>query len=495
MPLKANTKIYPFIVLCSLTGGCTVGPDYIAPNAPSALTYTEDPQPEQTVQSKGPGGNGQYFYLTQKIPEQWWALFHSEALNQLIFKGYQQNPSIEAAMAALRQAQENYRAQVGDYFPSFDLQLSAQRQQATDASIDLPVREPFIYNVFNSQVNVSYTLDLFGANRRALEGLCAQVYYQGYQLEGAYLTLTSNIVTTAITEASIYAQVQATHELIKLEEDLLQIIQQQYQLGGVAKNDVLSQESQLAQTRATLPPLEKNLALTRHSLAALVGEIPSQSPIPSFCLDDLVLPSDLPVTLPSTLVQQRPDIRAQEALLRAASAQIGVATANIFPNITISGYSGWLSNQLNTLYSPKSFIWSISSQLLQPIFHGGTLLAQRRAAIAAFEQARAQYKETVINAFKNVADALRAIELDAKALAAQTEALDAAKKLYDLSRQQYKLGAITYLSLLNAQRQYNLALINKIQAQALRYTDTAALFQALGGLWWPCQPIGETPYG
>ncbi len=512
MPRMAYFKIFSLLGLCLSMASCTVGPNFTPPQAPQTLTFTEDPQPEKTVSSKGDGGNAQYLITSRAIPDAWWMLFHSSSLNQLIIKGFAHSPNIEAASAALRQSQENFRAQVGNYlYPAVDLQLGAQRRQISGASTGIGLgtgvgtgaglgtyigstNSPTqIFNLFNTQVNVSYTLDILGGNRRELEALCAQVNYQRYQLEGTYLSLAANIVTTAITEASLSAQIKATREIIKLEEDLLKITKKQNELGAIALTDVLTQESQLAQSKTALSPLEKSLAQTRHSLAALIGEIPSQADIPCIDLNELQLPRELPVTLPSSLVQQRPDIRASEALLRQASAEIGVATANLLPKVTLNGYYGWQANQIGDLFDASTNIWSIAGQILQPVFHGGALLAQRRAAIAAYDQSYAQYKQTVITAFQNVADALKAIELDAKALAAQTENLDAAKRLYDLTIKQYKLGAVTYLSLLNAERQYNSALVSRIQAQAARYTDTAALFQALGGGWWQLASNGDIP--
>ncbi len=497
MPRKANTKITSLLAISTIISGCMmVGPDFESPPPPPTDTYTEAPQPEQTVSTKGKGGNTQYINIEQRIPEQWWGLFHSNPLNQLIVKGITNSPNIDAAKAALRQAQENYAVSAGNYlYPAVNAQGSAQRQKFSASSFGAPNEGSTIFNLFNTQVNVSYTLDIFGANRRELEALCAQVDYQRYELEAAYLSLTANIITAAITEASLRAQIAATNSIIKLEEDLLSISTKQYNLGAIAQTDVLTQASQVAQSKTALPPLEKSLSQTRNNLAVLIGEIPSVANIPTFSLDELQLPGELPLSLPSTLVQQRPDIRASEALLKQANAQVGVATANLLPQVTLNGYYGWEANFIDLLFSPKSNIWSMTANLIQPIFHGGALLAQRRAAIAAYQQAHAQYRQTVLVAFQNVADALRAIESDAKELAAQTESLDAATKLLKLTEDQYRLGSVTYLVLLTAQRQYNQALIGRIQAQAQRYTDTAALFQALGGSWWQSALIGEIPNG
>ncbi len=485
MPRTAKT-VSGIVLLCTSIVGCTVGPTYKRPPLPPTNHYTEKPLPDKTTSSKAIGGNAQYFYLHSHVPAAWWELFHSPSLSRLINQGFLHNPTIGAAIYSLKVAKENYAASVGSYlFPQLDAVLGGQRQQTAGASMGNEILSPTVYSLFNSQVNVSYNLDLFGASRSALAGLCAQIDYQRFQLEGAYLTLAANITTAAITEASIQKQIKATHEIIQLEESLLAITRKQFNVGAISKNAVLTQESQLAQSKAALPPLEKSLAQTRHSLAALIGDVPNLANVPYIDLDELTLPPDLPVTLPSQLVNQRPDVRAQEALLMQASAQVGVATANLLPQINITGYTGYQANQVNQLFNPNSFIWSIASQVMQPLFHGGALMAQRRSAVAAFEQARYQYIQTVLSAFQNVADALRAVEYDAKALNAQTESVYTAKALYDLSRRQHELGAITYLALLNAQRDYNTAVISQIQAQAQRYTDTAALFVALGGGWWP----------
>ena len=298
------------------------------------------------------------------------------------------------------------------------------------------------------------------------------------------MTLTANIITTAITEASLRGQIAVTWSLIAEEERLLRILRQQFKLGGVAGSEVLTQATQLAQTRATLPPLQKSLAKNRDALAALVGDLPSQSHLPKFYLSELKLPVDIPLTLPSELVCQRPDIQASEALLHAASAQIGVATANMLPQITLSADYGWISTELSNLFTHANSVWSIEGQLVQPIFQGGTLLSRRRAAIAAYDQAAAQYRQTVLLAFQNVADALNALEIDARTLRAQAAAEDAARANFIVARNQYKLGGVSFLILLNAEVQYQQTRINRIQAEAARYTDTAALFQALGGGWW-----------
>ncbi|MEJ2034490.1 MAG: efflux transporter outer membrane subunit, partial [Deltaproteobacteria bacterium] len=299
-----------------------------------------------------------------------------------------------------------------------------------------------------------------------------------------YLTLTANLATTAIQEASLRAQIDETLEMLAAERQQLALVERQFELGAVPRASVLTQQTELARTRSLLPPLEKRLAFTRHALAALAGRLPSEGGLPSFNLEALRLPEELPVSLPSALVRQRPDIRASESLLHEACAAVGVATANLYPQITLSGSYGVESSDVGDLFTGQNVIWNLGAGLLQPIFNGGELSARRRAAIAAYDQAAAQYRQTVLQAFQNVADVLRALETDARSVRAQADAETAAKTTLDLTRKQFDLGAISYLSLLVAQRDYLQARISLVAAQAQRYADTAALFQALGGGWW-----------
>ncbi len=482
-------KLFPIILLnfTMLLTGCMVGPNFKTPKAPDTKSYTEASLPKKTVSSKGKGGKSQEFVLGKDVKAEWWGLFHSKPLNKLVEKGLKNSPTVEAGQAALRQSQENLNAGIGALFPSVDAAASGQRERSSQAAFGSSSSTSSIFNLYNASVNVTYVLDVFGGTRRNIEALCAAVDYQQFLLRGTYLTLTSNIVTTAITEASLRAQIEATRDLIVSQENVLKIVEKQFELGSISREDVLAQNALLAQTQATLPPLEKNLSQIRHALAVLVGALPSEAHVPHFSLDQLQLPHQLPISLPSELVRQRPDVRASEALLHQASAQIGVATANLLPQFTLNGSYGGQSNHLNNLFKAQNRVWDYGAQVLQPIFRGGTLIAERRAAIAAFEQAKAQYRQTVLQAFQNVADSLRAIEIDAKTLKAQTEAEAAALSTLRLIKQQFHLGAVNYLSLLNAERQYQQARISRIQAEALRYTDTVALFQALGGGWWNCE--------
>ena len=485
-------RILVIVLHCLALAGCMVGPNFRTPTAPQVKRYTEAPLAPKTAGAAHAKGLGkaQYFAAGHDIPTEWWTLFHSKPLNALVCAGLANNPSLEAAKAALRQAQEIYRAQFGALLlPAINGQFGAERERASALSVGAvgpnessPLAA--IFDLYSTSVNVSYVLDVFGGSRRQVEGYKAQAEYQQFQLEAAYLTLTSNIVTTTINIISLEDQIKATRAILHSQEDQLSIVNKQFTLGAASQADVFAQETQVAQTRALLPPLRQNLAKSHNALAVLVGRYPCEIHLPQLTLNALNLPATLPVSLPSCLAQQRPDIRAQEALLHAASAQIGVATANLFPQVTLSGNYGWDATSLGQLFNPGNVVWSYGANLLQPLFRGGSLLAQRRAAIAAFEQSAALYRLTVLQAFQNVADSLEALKNDANALLAQQKAEIAARKTLALTEKQYRLGGVSYLTLLNAQRQYQQASINRIQAQAARLADSAALFQSLGGGWW-----------
>lgn len=475
------------IALCiSLSiSGCMVGPDFKAPEAPKIAgkdveRYTTDNMPLVTSSTAASGsGIAQHIVYGADLPAQWWTLFRSPALDQLIKTALAQNPTVQSAEASLRQAQENYNAATGSLtYPSVTGQLGANRERAAQGGAT-----PSVFNLYNASVNVSYTLDLFGGSKRQLEGLNAAVDVQRYEVEAAYKTLIANVVTTAIKEASLRAQLQATKDVLTAQQNQLSITQKQLALGGVTKVVELSQSTQVAQTQALIAPLEKALAQTRHQLAAYVGKLPSESGLPEFELSSLQLPAELPISIPSALVRQRPDIRASEAILHQASAQIGVATANQYPQITLTGSYGVDRLQMSNL-SASSTLWGIGAGLTQPIFNAGALSAKRRAAVAGYDQAAAQYRSTVLSAFQNVADSLRAIQSDADSLNAQTQAAKLAQANLDLVTQQYRMGAVSYLVLLDAQRSYQQTKVSVVQAEAARYTDTAALYQALGGGWW-----------
>jgi NodT family efflux transporter outer membrane factor (OMF) lipoprotein len=472
---------------------CAVGPDFAVPPAPAVSGFTPEGQPAATVSVDIASGAAQRFDIGRDIPGEWWKVFHSKELDGLIAEALRANPSLQAAQAALWQAKENLYAQQGHLMPSLDANASDTRQQFSPAEFGQP-GSPLIFNLFQTTVNVSYTPDVFGGQRRLIETQAALADYQRFQLEATYLTLTSNVVTAAVQEASLRGQIDATLEIIKSESDQLTVVRNQFDAGAASRTDVLTQQSAVATTQATLPPLQKQLEQQRHLLLTLIGRFPNDARNDHLTLASLRLPTDLPLSLPSQLVEQRPDVRASQAQLHQASAQIGVAIANRLPQFTLTGDYGSAAAATAALFTPGALIWSAAASGTQPIFHGFTLLHQQRAAEAAYDQAGAQYRSTVLTAFQNVADALRALQFDAATLKAQRAALRDASETLDLARGQYRLGAITYLILLNAQNSYQQARLAVVQAQAARYADTAALFQALGGGWWNRADVAPNPY-
>ncbi len=469
----------------TFVSGCAVGPDFLRPPAPDVTGYTQGGGPRQTASAETHGGAAQRFKRSRDIPGDWWAMFRSRPLKNLVERALKNNQDLVAAQAALRVARAKTAAGRGAFFPHVDGSFSATRQKdAADNNGIIP--DPLIYNTYTGQVSVSYTPDVFGGVRRSVENLEAQEENQYFQLEATYLTLTSNIVVAAVQEASLRGQISATRNIIKIATDLRDLFRKQKDLGQIPEADVVAQEAALAQIEQTLPPLERQLQQQRHLLAALSGGFPSERLPETFTLAALSLPQKLPLSVPSKLVEQRPDIRAAEANLHAASAQIGVTIAARLPNITITANSG--STAFNTaaipLFTPPTNFWSLGADLLQPIFHGGTLFQQEVAAKAAYDQAAAQYRSTVITAFQNVADVLSALQTDAVALQKAVIAERAAARSLEITRQRRDLGDVTYLALLSAQQTYLQAVINLVQAKANRYADTAALYQALGGGWW-----------
>jgi NodT family efflux transporter outer membrane factor (OMF) lipoprotein len=391
---------------------------------------------------------------------------------------------MESAQAALRNARESAAAQWGAFFPSVEANFNPTRERVPSTLASPVSSGSNIYTLLTAQISVGYTVDVFGGARRQLESLEAQADYQRFQLEAAYLTLTSNVVVAAVVEAALRGQIAAAKRLIEIQEQSLQLLRQQYDLGQVAEADVLAQEATLAQTRMMLPPLDKQLAQERDLLARLAGQFPSENIDAQFEFASLDLPQELPLSLPAKLVEQRPDVRAAEELLHSATAAVGVAIANRLPNITLSANLGSAATAINQLFTPGSVLWSLTGNITQPIFQGGTLLHRQRAAEAAVSEALAQYRGTVLTAFQNVADTLHAIQCDAEALKAAVDAEHAAEKSLTITRSQLALGAISYLALLSAEQTYQQAVMAKVQALANRYADTAALFQALGGGWW-----------
>ena len=468
------------IALC----GCAVGPDFRRPDAPAVEGYTREPLPAATASVGVPGGEEQRFVRALDIPAQWWTLFRSDALNALVERSLKANPGVQAAQAALRVAEESWLAQRGALFPAAEASLSPTRQKVAEALTSPLNSGASVFNLHTAQLTIAYAPDVFGGIRRQVESAEALAEAQRFQLEATYLTLTSNVVAAAIQEAALREQVAATEEIVKLETEQVEIMRRQLELGAIAESNLIAQRVALAQAQATLAPLGRQLAQQRNLLTALAGSFPSDEIEQQFSFAGLHLPGEIPVSLPSKLVEQRPDVRAAEAQLHAAGAQVGVATANMLPQFTINASLGSVATSLGSLFSAGSGFWAVAGNVAQPIFQGGSLLHRKRAAEAAYDQAAAQYRGTVITAFQNVADALRALQYDAIALKAALEAKLLAEDSLGIARRQLELGDISYLALLSAEQAYQQSVIALVQAQANRYADTAALFQALGGGWW-----------
>jgi len=471
------------VAAAALMAGCAVGPDFQRPAAPALTSYTRPSLRAQTASADIAGGDAQRFVSDLRLPYQWWTLFESPSLNALIDKALTASPTVIAAEAALRQARELVYAQQGAFYPTVQGTFAASRQKASGALSPPLSTDQLTFSLYTTQGAVSFTPDIFGANRRQVESLRGLADAQRFQADAAYVTLIVNVAAAAVQEASLRARIGATQEIVDITIRSLLVVKRQFELGAVARLDVAAQEAALAQVQQALPPLQKQLEQTRNLLAALSGRFPSDEPDETFDLETLHLPRDLPVGIPSMLVEQRPDVRAAEAQLHAASAQVGVALASRLPQLTITGAGGGTATAFSQMFANGNPFWAVAGNVAQTIFDGGTLLHRQRAAEAAFEQAAAQYRSTVISAFQNVADALHALQADAETLKAAVAAEQATKVSLDLTLTAQQLGAVNYLAVLSAQQAYRQALLTRVEAQAARLSDTVALFQALGGGW------------
>ncbi len=472
------------LALCLLGSGCAVGPDFEKPAPPDVNAYTPQPLSTTAAAPNVTGGEAQRFVAGGDISGDWWTLFHSQSLNALIDEALKNNHDLKAAQAAIRAAREHVFAQQGAYYPSVTGNFAASRQMQSESLAPTPNNNAFQFDLYTPQLSISYVPDVFGLNFRTVESLKAQEQQARYQMVATYTTLTSNVVVTAIQEAALQSQVDATKEMIAADVKMVEILKYQLAKGYANRLDLAAQQTQLEQVTATLPPLVKQLAQQRDLLAVLIGRFPDQAPDTKFELSSLQLPKDIPVSLPSKLVAQRPDVLQAEENLHSASAQIGVAVANRLPNIQLTANAGSTALAIGQTFAPGNGFWEIGAELAAPIFDGGNLMHQEHAARAAYVQALEQYRSTVHTAFQNVADTLVALDQDAVALKSAAAAEDAAKVTLDLSERQLKDGYTNYLAVLNAEQAYQQARIVRLQAQASRFSDTAALFQALGGGWW-----------
>lgn len=468
------------LLASALLAGCTVGPHFHAPAVPTIGTYTPEPLPK-TSSSIGRAGVSQQFNAHADIPAQWWTLFHSPPLDQMVREALRNSPTIAQARERLRAAQEELSARTGQtQYPRVSGNASAQREQVNLATFGVPFPNPKPFTLLNGSVAVSYALDLFGANRHWLESLRAQVGYEGWQWQAARLMLTGNVVSAAIEQAELQSEIDIQRKMIDAQRQELKISAGRYRAGGISRSDLRTERTALAQVKAGLPGFEQQLDAVNDELAALMGQSPAGARVPFIHFADLTLPAELPLSLPSSLVRQRPDILASESLLRKACAKVGIATANLFPQIMLSADAGGVGTRLST----GGGIWNVEASLVQPLYDGGALRAEKREAISHYQEADNAYRETVLAAFRQVADTLRAIEHDAETLQLRSEAESEAESNYRIASARYQAGGISQLALLEAERQSLQAKLSQSTAVANRFRDSATLFQALGGGWW-----------
>ncbi|MDE2259000.1 MAG: efflux transporter outer membrane subunit [Betaproteobacteria bacterium] len=488
-----------------MLAGCAAGPDFKRPAAPAADGYIPHQTVDQTASVSLSTSDKQHFDVHQDIPFDWWTLFQSPQINSLIEKAFKANPTIEAAQAALRQAQQNTIAQQGFFYPTFGMEYLPTRnklagnlggnspgvqgngsviQTYSNPSGPAPYNGPVYYNFHTAQVTLTYAPDVFGGNRRQVESLEAQTEAQKFQLEATYITLASNVVAAALQEASLRAQIVSIEKIIEDNQKMLEILRNQFKFGYATGIDVSDQELALAQVEQALVPLRQQLEQTRDLIHVLAGRLPNEDVPETFELASLQLPQELPLSIPSKLVEQRPDVRAAEEQLHAANAQVGVAIANRFPQFSITGMIGGVASVPSQMFQEGGGFFNLIGDIAVPIFDGGTLRAREQGSRDALVQAAAQYKSTVLTAFQNVADTLHAIQSDADALKIARKSEQAAKNILDITRKQYEVGHVNYQMLLAADQTYQQSMITLTQIQTNRLGDTAALYQALGGGWW-----------
>ncbi|HKV98085.1 MAG TPA: efflux transporter outer membrane subunit [Gammaproteobacteria bacterium] len=483
---RAARRMLGAVLVLALTG-CAVGPTYRSPPPPATKAYTATPVATTLAPAAAASGavaGGQHLEYGGAVDAEWWKDFGSSDLDQLVAQALRHNPDLAAAQATLEQARYNLKAAQGVFYPQVSLGLAGERTRTSGAASGGAAGSQ-LYNLYTGQVSVSYYPDVFGLNRLVTRGEQAQVDVARDQLAAARLTIEGNVVNTALDLAALNEEVAATEQTISDQRQILDLARTQYRLGAASQFDVLTQDSQLAASEARLSQLEQARDAARHLLATYLGEFPSESgDLHALALGDLHLPATLPVSLPSTLVRERPDIRAAEAQLRAANAQVGEAVARTYPNLELTGNFGDQSNNGGQLFDPASRIWNLAASLVLPLFEGGALQAKEHAAEAAYRAVFANYQSTVLGAFRNVADVLRALQHDSAALDAEGRALQSAQQAFALVRIQYQSGAVDYLSLLTSEMQYQNARIAYVQAQAQRFADTAALYLVLGGGAW-----------
>jgi len=486
-PRVRGAAVIRGVILAGAIGlaGCVAAPRYETPPAPADKGYTSKPVPEATAAADGPGGTAQRFSTAWTVPRDWWRVFECEPLNRLIEHALATSPTLGQARARLIQAREVLAAQTGAYdYPQVDTNASVRRQRISTEALGLTaIPSPPPFTLYGASLSVSYTLDLFGARRQELEGLRAEVDYQAYEMEAARLSLSGNITTAAVREAALRGRLEATLALIADDERQTTVVEHRLRIGAATPLDLAARRAELAQSRASAALLQKQIEQAHHQLALYAGFSPAEE-IPEFRLDGIKLPEQLPVSVPAALARQRPDIRAATSLLQRASADVGVATANLYPQITLSGGAGSQTVHAGNLFSGGTQVWNFGAGVVYPLFHGGELNARRRAALAAYDQAMEAYRDVVLHGLQEVADALTALEGDAQTLRARADAAAQTRFAYEVAAERHRIGSLSTYDLLESERRMLQALLDRIQSQSDRLSDTAALIQALGGGWW-----------
>jgi NodT family efflux transporter outer membrane factor (OMF) lipoprotein len=477
---SSRTRAIAAVSVVALLAGCAVGPDFVTPPAPQTKDYEVGGTPQPTVENSTEAQ--QQFAMGKKVSGSWWQLFHSAQLDGVLQQAVAGNQTLVTAQANLAQAQQGIAQASGALWPQVDIGAGAHRLRVNQQAVGVPGPGPIV-SLFSIGPTLSYAVDPFGGNRRRVEQQEATAQFQGYQLDAAYLTLTGGAASQAVQIASARAQIQAVNTIIADDERNLELIRSQRRAGEATQMEVQLAESQLAADRTLLPPLRQQVSVARHALAILVGKAPGDWAPPDFDLAEFTLPQDLPVTLPSELVRQRPDILASEAQLHAASAAVGVATAQLYPNLNLTASFTQEALKPSKLFNPAASIFDVGVNLLAPVFHGGALRAQKQAAVDAFDGALATYKQTVLTSFQQVADTLQALVHDAELLDAQQRALQSAEESLRLTRTTFRYGNVGILQVLDAQRQAEQARLGYVRAQAQRYLDSITLFTAMGGGW------------
>ncbi len=482
--LRRHSLLKAWIIsICALgfmiTGGCAAGPDFVKPEAPRVNSYNYGGDAKETVAAEG---QTQRFMNGTEPAANWWKLFNSRQLDAIVSEGFQNNPGLQAAQASLRESRENLRAGSGIFYPQVSATFGQLREKSSPSSSgsSLPGN---IFNLSTLSASVSYVLDIFGGQRRTVEGLAAQVDQERALTLATYIMLSGNMVNTSIAISAYQEEINEIEQLVNLEKDQVTIAEKQYKAGLTTYVSVLALQNQLKALEASLPPIKQKYSQAEHLLATLIGKTPAEWQSPKIRLSEISLPVDLPLSLPSELVRQRPDILAAEAQLHAASAGIGVANAALFPSLTLNASYGQTSLATSNLFDKASNVWGLGANIAAPVFNGGALRAKRRAAVAAYEQSFANYRQTVLSAFAQVADILRALEHDAEVTRKEAEAVETAQLSMNLVQANYKAGLVNYLQVLLTDLQYHQAKIAYLQAKAQQLQDTTALFVALGGGW------------